>query len=444
MASWIPSSTILALVIPGLLLARASAQETPAAPRPQLLAQPEISAAPSSSPAPVADTADLPPGVAVCRSRLRASAIDAGIAASVFDRHVAAVVPDPTVLEFLDAQPEFTTPVWDYLAGLVDEERVSDGQEQLRIHADLLARIAQRYGVDPETVVAVWGVESNFGRTFGKRPLLVSLATLACQGRRQAFFRRELIDTLHIIQSGDVAAERLLGSWAGAFGHTQFMPSTFRRIAVDFDGDGRRDLVGNVADALASTAHFLRRAGWQRGAAWGHEVRIPADAYLGTTGRSHRHPLGYWMAKGILRADGRAFEQDRDTPAALLLPAGRGGPAFLVFRNFHAIYSYNASENYALAIALLSDRLRGGAGLKTPWPTEDAGLSRRERRELQALLLARGHAIGEADGIIGVATRRAIVLEQQRLGLVPQDGRAGRRILQAMREAQGADTGDGR
>lgn len=370
--------------------------------------------------------------------------MNAGIGADIFDRHVATVRPDPTVLELLDAQPEFTTPLWDYLAGLVDDERVADGREQLTVHAELLARVAQRYGVDPESVVAVWGVESNFGRTFGKRPLLVSLATLACEGRRQAFFRSELIDTLHIIQSGDVAPEALVGSWAGAFGHTQFMPSTFRRIAVDFDGDGRRDLAGNVADALASTAHFLRRAGWRSGEPWGHEVTVPDGAHLGPTGRTHREPLRNWLAKGIVRADGQAIAQDGSTPAALLLPVGRRGPAFLVFRNFHAMYSYNASESYALAIALLSDRLRGGGRLITPWPTDDAGLSRLQRRELQRLLLARGHPIGEADGIIGAVTRRAIVVEQQRLGLVPQDGRAGMRILQALRGVQDSDPGEAR
>lgn len=370
---------------------------------------------------------------------MRASALDAGIAADVFDRHVAGVLPDPAVLQLLDAQPEFVTPLWDYLAGLVDEERVADGRARLQAHGDVLARVSQRYGVDPETVVAVWGVESDFGRTSGKYPLLVSLTTLACEGRRQAFFRKELIDALRIIQSGDVAAEALVGSWAGAFGHTQFMPSTFRRIAVDVDGDGRRDLVGSVDDALGSTANFLHRAGWRSGEPWGHEVRVPAESYLGPVGRTRREPLIYWQERGIVRADGRAFEVDGSTPAALLLPVGRQGPAFLVFRNFHALYAYNASENYALAIALLADRLKGGAGLRAPWPTDDPGLSRRERRELQALLLARGHAIGEVDGIIGSATRRAILMEQQRLGMEPRDGRAGVRMLRALRASQASD-----
>lgn len=382
---------------------------------------------------PVQNNQGIPTDVLACRSRLRPSALGAGIRPELFDRYVMGAGRDPEVLQLLDAQPEFTTPVWDYLAGLVDEERVSDGRAMLSEHADVLARVADRYGVDRETVVAVWGVESNFGRTFGKRPLLVSLATLACEGRRQAFFRGELIDALHIVQAGDVEVDKLVGSWAGAFGHTQFMPSTFRRMAVDFDGDGRRDLVGNVADALASTAHYLKRAGWKPGASWGHEVVVPADARLGAVGRSNRQPLGHWTAKGVRRADGGEFNLPADTSASLLVPSGRNGPAFLVFRNFHAIYSYNASESYALAIALLSDRLRGGKGLRTPWPTDDPGLSRLERRELQGLLLARGHDIGEVDGIVGSATRRAIVVEQQRLGMLPHDGRAGRRILDALR-----------
>src|SRR5690606_4639220 len=183
----------------------------------------------------------------------------------LFDQHVATVMPDLSVLKLLDSQPEFKTPIWDYLAGLVDSERVADGQAMLRQHADTLDRVAATYGVDPATVVAVWGVESDFGKTFGKRPLLESLTTLSCMGRRQAFFRGELIATLQIVQAGDVTADKLLGSWAGAFGHTQFMPSTYRRIAVDFDGDGRRDLVGSVPDALASTANYLKRSGWRTG-----------------------------------------------------------------------------------------------------------------------------------------------------------------------------------
>ena len=336
-----------------------------------------------------------------------------------------------TVLDLLAAQPEFTTPIWDYLSALVDQQRVDDGQAMLKTHAAILAQVAQQYGVDAQTVVAVWGVESDYGKTFGKRPLLTSLATLSCFGRRQAFFRGEFFATLKLLQSGDLKPEGLTGSWAGAFGHTQFMPTTYQRIAVDGDGDGRRDLVGSIPDALASTANYLKRAGWRTGEPWGYEVKLPAGFDASLAGRKNKRPLNDWIARGVTRIDG-TLVLPADTQAGVLLPAGAKGPAFLVFRNFDAIYSYNAAESYALAIATLSDRLRGGAALVTPWPTDDPGLGRGERKQLQQLLLARGHAIGEADGMIGTLTRRAIVLEQQRLGLQPQDGRAGQKILEAL------------
>ena len=386
--------------------------------------------------APLLLAASLPaaadPAFQACLEGLRQQAAAAGIRADTFDKHTAGLAPDPTVLESLDFQPEFRTPIWDYLAGLVDDERVEDGRAMLAEHADLLRRVEATYGVDPQTVVAVWGVESNFGRTFGKKPLLASLATLSCAGRRQAFFRSELFATLKLIQSGDLRPEGLVGSWAGAFGHTQFMPSTYARIAVDFDGDGRRDLVGSIPDALASTANYLKRSGWRTGQAWGREVVLPAGFDTSVNGRQARRPLSSWLARGAKPADGRALAGS-DDPTALLLPAGKDGPAFLVHKNFDAIYSYNAAESYALAIAHLSDRLRGGGPLATAWPTDDPGLSRRERRELQEILVARGHDIGEVDGMIGSRSREALKLEQARLGQ-PADGRAGQRILQALRE----------
>ena len=366
-----------------------------------------------------------------CLSGLRPAAAAAGINQATFDTYATTAVPDMTVLDLLDAQPEFTTPIWDYLAALVDQQRVDDGQAMLKTHAAILAQVAQQYGVDAQTVVAVWGVESDYGKTFGKRPLLTSLATLSCFGRRQAFFRGEFFATLKLLQSGDLKPEGLTGSWAGAFGHTQFMPTTYQRIAVDGDGDGRRDLVGSIPDALASTANYLKRAGWRTGEPWGYEVKLPAGFDASLAGRKNKRPLNDWIARGVTRIDGTPV-LPADTQAGVLLPAGAKGPAFLVFRNFDAIYSYNAAESYALAIATLSDRLRGGAALVTPWPTDDPGLGRGERKQLQQLLLARGHAIGEADGMIGTLTRRAIVLEQQRLGLQPQDGRAGQKILEAL------------
>ena len=369
-----------------------------------------------------------------CLAAMQPQAAARGVDAATFARYTADLQPDRTVLPLLDAQPEFTTPIWEYLAGLVDDQRVADGRAMLATRRDLLARLQAQYGVDPETVVAVWGVESDYGRITGKRPLRVSLATLACEGRRQDFFRGEFLALLSLLQAGDLSDPQLTGSWAGAFGQTQFIPSTYARIAVDGDGDGRRDLVASVPDALASTAHYLQRAGWRTGEPWGYEVKLPPGFDASLAGRTARRPLSDWVARGIARADGSEIAAS-DARSALLLPAGRDGPAFLVFRNYDAIYSYNAAESYALAIATLADRLRGGAGIVAAWPTDDPGLSRAQRRELQALLLARGHDIGAVDGMVGTATRRAIAAEQARLGLHPADGRAGQRILESLRRA---------
>ena len=368
---------------------------------------------------------------ASCLAGLRGDAQAKGVSGATYDTHTAALAPDMAVIGFLDAQPEFVTPIWDYLAALVDDERVADGRAMLAEWAPVLARVEAEYGVDAATVVAVWGVESNYGRNFGSRPLLTSLSTLSCFGRRQSFFRGEFFTTLRIIQEGHVAPDRLTGSWAGAFGHTQFMPSTFMRLAVDFDGDGRRDLVDSVPDALASTANFLKRAGWRSDLPWGFEVSLPRGMDVSGVGRRNKQPISAWAARGVRRIDGAPMPAAA-TPAGLLLPAGKDGPAFLVTRNFDAVYSYNAAESYGLAIAHLSDRLRGGAPFATPWPTDDPGLSRAERRELQQLLIARGHDIGEADGMIGARTREALKLEQAALGLAA-DGRAGQRVLQALR-----------
>ncbi|WP_374244055.1 lytic murein transglycosylase [Zoogloea sp.] len=381
-----------------------------------------------------ADAPD-PARFAPCLAGLKADAAARGISGPSYDRLTASLAPDMKVLDFLDYQPEFRTPIWDYLAGLVDDERVADGRAMQTQWAEVLANVSARYKVDPATVVAVWGVESNFGRNFGARPLLTSLSTLSCYGRRQAYFRGEFFDALKIVDAGDVKAEQLVGSWAGAFGHTQFMPSTFLRLAVDYDGDGRRDLVGSIPDALASTANFLRKAGWREGEPWGYEVRLPAGFDASGAGRKNKQALSSWGARGITRIDGSPLVGQNAGPdsAALLLPAGPKGPAFIVFRNFDAIFGYNAAESYALAIAHLADRLKGGGAFVTPWPTDDAGLSRAERRELQTLLIARGHPIGSVDGMLGDASRAAIRSEQQRLGHTV-DGRAGQKLLAALRK----------
>jgi lytic murein transglycosylase len=332
-------------------------------------------------------------------------------------------------VSFMDKQPEFTTPVWDYVAGLVDEERVEEGRGLLHKYSSALHAAQSRYGVDPATVVAVWGVESDFGKSFGKRYVPQSLATLACEApRRNDYWRKEFIASLKILDSGDVARDEMMGSWAGAFGHTQFMPSTFLGTAVDLDGDGRRNIASSAADSLGSTANYLRKSGWRSGEPWGFEVKLP-DGYSGPSGRTRKLPMSHWESAGITRLDGGGLGGGA---AGLMLPAGRNGPAFLVTKNFDAIYAYNAAESYALAICVLSDRLRGRPGIQTPWPTDDPGLSRAERRELQALLARAGYDVGDADGVIGTKTKEAIADYQGRVGL-QRNGRASLKVLNALR-----------
>ena len=373
-----------------------------------------------------------------CLANLRSQAIASGVSGSTYDRYTQNLSPDYSVIDKLNYQPEFSTPIWDYLSGLVDNERVQAGQQKLAQHRVVLNRVEQTYGVPAETVVAVWGVESNYGDISGKYPLLQALGTLSCEGRRQGYFRGEFFATMRILQRGDLTQDQLYGSWAGAFGHTQFMPSTYERLAVDFDGDGRRDLVSSTTDALASTANFLKRAGWQTGMPWGFEVKIPQGVSIAGESRRNKRSLNSWVAQGVTRADGTALIQGNlsgSTPAGLITPAGTNGPAFLVFKNFDAIYSYNAAESYGLAIAHLSDRLRGGTPFLTAWPTDDAGTSRAERREIQQFLIQRGYDIGAVDGLIGDKSRQAIQKEQSRLGLNPT-GRAGQQILRAFRQEQ--------
>ena len=368
-----------------------------------------------------------------CLTGLQHSSDFARISDDTWKQYTANLAPDGSILPLLAKQPEFTLPAWDYMAMLVDKERVADGRAAYQQWLPVLRQIQSRYGVDPAIVVSVWGVESNFGKITGGRPLVQSLGTLSCFGRRQAYFRTEFAAALQILQNGDIAPDKLNGSWAGAFGQTQFMPSTFLHTAVDFDGDGHRDVVGSVPDALASTANFLHQAGYRTGEPWGLEVKLPAG-YAGSSARKNKHDVAYWTAQGITQANGKPLPSNLpDT--GLLLPTGTQGPAFLTGKNFDTIYSYNASENYALAIAQLSTLVGShgdNIGFVTSWPTDDPGLSRAENRELQTLLQARGYDIGTPDGLIGAKTRVAIRAEQSRLGM-SVDGRAGQKFLAALR-----------
>ena len=368
--------------------------------------------------------------LAGCLAGLKPAAVARGIAPATFDAATADLQPND-VLHFQDEQPEFTTPVWDYMAGLVDQERVDDGKAMLAQYGDALARIEAKFGVSRNVLVALWGVESDYGKNVGYRPVVQSLATLSCFGHKPQYYQGELIAALAILQRGEARPDHFVGSWAGAFGHTQFMPSTFARNAVDIEGDGHANIIDSVPDALASTANYLRKSGWVAGQPWGFEVRLP-PGYSGPAGRKAHHPMAFWAAKGLRRVDGAPLGSGS---AGLLLPAGKSGPAFLVTQNFEAIYAYNAAEIYALAIGHLSDRLRGAGPIATPWPTDDPGLARVERRELQERLAGKGFDIGNRDGVMGTKTRAAIASFQQSLGMKP-DGRASESVLKALQEGR--------
>jgi lytic murein transglycosylase len=336
-------------------------------------------------------------------------------------------------MDLMDAQPEFTKAFWDYLDILVNDARIKRGQEILAQYRTQFDAMEKAYGVDRNIVTAIWGVESNFGTMGGDRPVVRSTATLACIGRRQEFFRNEFLATLEILEHGDVSPDHLKGSWAGAFGPTQFMPTSFKRFAVDFDRDGRRDVVDSPADLIASTANNLKLDGWIPGQSWGYEVMLPAgfDFMLADTAKTLT--VKEWTQKGVLRAGGKPFPRLTDK-AYLLVPAGSTGPAFLMLNNFKVIMKYNPAEAYALAIGHLADRMRGEAPIVTPWPRQERVLTSAERYELQTHLVRRGFDIGgEPDGRMGTRSRAAIKSFQASQGAVP-DGFATADLLERLRQ----------
>lgn len=368
-------------------------------------------------------------GFPACVDGLKRAAGKAGIRQSVVRKALDIDAPDARVLRLSKVQPESRIAIWDYLAFVVDDQRVREGRAAMRAHKGTLRRAGKRYGVSRHVIAAIWGVETDYGKTAGRNFLPHALATLTCRGgRREAFWRRELLAALRIVHDGDLPLGKLYGSWAGAFGQTQFMPSTYRRLAVDFDGDGRKDLVRSVPDALGSAANYLRRAGWRTEQPRLIEVRVPG-AYRGPEGRRRKASLDKWAARGLKRMDARRL--GGTLRAGLLRPAGPDGPAFLTFRNFDALYAYNHAESYALAVAHLADRLAGRGRFRAQWPTDDPGLSRLERRRLQDLLIAGGYDPGEPDGKIGPKSRAAIRAAERDLGL-PVTGRAAQRIYRAL------------
>jgi membrane-bound lytic murein transglycosylase B len=367
-----------------------------------------------------------------CIAALWPDAARRGITRESFDHFTAGLTPDLHIMDLLDAQPEFTKATWDYLDILVSDDRIARGREMLTRYASTFDAVERTYGVDRFIIVAIWGVESNYGTLGGDRPVIRSTATLACVGRRRDYFKEEFLSTLEILQRGDIAPDRLIGSWAGAFGPTQFMPTSFKRFAVDFDGDGRRDVVDSVPDVLASTANNLKVDGWGTGETWGYEVALPQGFDYLLADRSRQMTLGQWEGLGVRRANGKAFPR-ADQRAYLLLPAGARGPAFLMLRNFSVIMKYNPAEAYALANGYLADRLRGGPPFVHDWPRDERVLTLEERSELQQRLAQRGYDVGTPDGLLGPRTRLAIRNFQASVGQVP-DGFASSSVLDRLRQ----------
>jgi len=354
-----------------------------------------------------------------------------GVPRAEFVAQTAGLTPDLRIMDLLDAQPEFTKSSWDYLDVLVNDERIEAGRALLAQHRATFDAVERAYGVDRYIIAAIWGVESSYGTAIGERSVIRSTATLACIGRRQDFFREEFLSALEILARGDVKPQQLRGSWAGAFGPTQFMPTSFKRYAVDFDGDGRRDVVDSIPDLVASTANNLKKDGWVSGQTWGYEVVLPPGFNYLNADRSRVLTLREWERAGVHRAGGKSFAR-HDDKAYLLLPAGAQGPAFLMLQNFRVIMKYNPAEAYALAIGHLADRLRGGGPFVRTWPRYERVLTRAERYELQQLLAQRGYDIGEPDGQLGPKSRTALRAFQTTVGVVP-DGFASASILERLR-----------
>jgi lytic murein transglycosylase len=373
-----------------------------------------------------------------CLADLRAQAPAQRVSVADVDRLTAGVQILERVVTSRASQAEVVDFWWDYVPRLVDVRRVREGREVAARFGEAMSAVEARYGVDRSIVTAIWGVETNYGATRGALPLLDVWVTRACTEQRP-LWRANVFASLRLLRDGTVSPEDLVGSWGGAFGLTQFIPTSYEELGVDGDGDGRVDLVGSVPDALASTAnHLARRTRWSPGEPPAIEVRVPSDLLARappldeTWQRDDVRPLSHWARAGVAAAGSEPLDSSGDARASLFFPAGAQGPAFLVTGNFHALLAYNQSTKYALSVALLARRIAGAERTtERAWPTDDPGLGRDGIRRLQELLLARGHDIGAADGIPGPRTREAVRAEQRRLGL-PEVGRTGERVLRAL------------
>ncbi len=355
----------------------------------------------------------------------------AGVSRNAFDAAFADYAPIQQVMDLTKKQPEFSQTVQAYIDRRVTDAQASKGRAMRGEWAQTLAGAQQRWGVQPEIVLAIWGMETNFGGYMGGNNTIHALATLTQNGYRESFFRKELVTALKIISDGHITPRAMTGSWAGAMGHTQFMPSSFMRYAVDYNGDGKKDIWNSVQDALGSTANYLNSFGWRPGETWGYEIKLPSNFDFATARTIERAPISQWQRMGITRVSGRDFPRAGDM-ARLYMPAGARGPAFLLLPNFDVIKRYNNSDSYALAVGHLADRILGGGSFVTPWPAGDYALTKAQRTEVQSLLSRAGYDVGTPDGVVGPKTRAAVMAFQSRAGL-PADGHVSGLLLERLK-----------
>lgn len=365
-----------------------------------------------------------------CITELQNRARAENISAQIVDEVLGSLQRQPRVIELDRSQPEFTRTFADYYYRRVTPERIERGKQLLDRYDRFLSDLGRRYGVPGRYLVAFWGLETNFGSYLGRMPILDSLATLACDERRSAFFTDELMQALILLERESLSAREMRGSWAGAMGHTQFMPSAYNLYAVDGDGDGQVDLWRSELDALASGANYLQQLGWQKGRRWGREVLLPEDFPYSKTGLNNTQPLAYWRKLGVRFANGMPIAET-EMAAAVLVPAGHSGPAFLVYDNFNVILQWNRSEYYALAVGLLADRLIGAGALHRPPSTRQAALSRSTVEDMQRRLNHLGYDAGEVDGVMGTLTQSALRNFQASNGIIA-DGYPDRKTLCAL------------
>lgn len=427
-----PALTILALT--GALAL--SGCSTPPAPQPPTASAPapRPAAAPAPAPTPAVQTAQSPQdaeqaGFAAWIEAFSREALTAGIRPATVQQALGHARLQPRVIELDRAQPEFSRTPWAYLDSAVSAQRIAQGQAKRAEHQAAIDAAATRYGVPASIITAIWGMESNYGSNFGTFRAVDALATLGFEGRRAAWARSELLAALRILDQGDISDERMVGSWAGAMGHTQFLPSVFLAYAVDADGDGHRDIWGSIPDVTASTAHFLARMGWQAGQPWGVEVRLPPGFDYARAEQNVRQPAAQWAAEGVQGMDGQPLPAL--DAASIATPAGARGPVFLVGPNFRTILRYNNSVSYALAVGLLARQIEGGTGVVAAWPRDLAPLSRSQLQQMQEQLNQRGFNAGTPDGVMGPATRTGLRQYQQSIGVVA-DGYPTAELLQRL------------